>query len=102
MSDLTPRLIAILSRYQGDQTAPIETYMTLSELEIDRRELPMIVCDVEDTFDVHIRYDDVIEDYATVSGLVAYLEMRVTEPRPRPTTPRSKGRWMSTGAERRR
>ena len=102
MPDLTPRLIAILQQYMRDPAAPVGRHTTLNELDIDLLDLPMIFLDVEDAFDVHIRYDDEIEDFATVGGLVAHLEAKVLQPRPRPSTPRIKRPWTSTGAEPRR
>jgi len=106
MQELTPRIITILQKYMHDPAALVGSSTTLSELEIDLLDLPMIFLDVEDAFDVQIGYDNEIEDFATVRGLVAHvasrLEAKALQRRPRSSVPRAKGTWISTGAERRR
>ena len=104
MPEPTPRLIAILELYMRDAGNPVSNCTSLSDLEIDLLDLPMIVLDIEDAFDVQIRYDEEIEGFTTVGDLVAcvtvHLEAKAAGPRR--STPRSKRPWMSTGAERRR
>jgi acyl carrier protein len=105
MQELTPRIITILQKYMRDPAALVENSTTLSELEIDLLDLPMIFLDIEDVFGVQISYDDQIEDFATVRGLIACvasrLEVKVLYPRPRTSVPRTKRNWISTGAGRR-
>jgi acyl carrier protein len=106
MHDPTPRLIAILEQYMRDPGDPVATCTSLSELEIDLLDLPMVVLDIEDVFDIQIRYDEEIEGFTTVGDLVAcvtaHLEAKAGRARPRTTAPRTKRPWMSTGAERQR
>lgn len=104
MEELTTRIVMIVQKYMRDPAEQVGDATTLSELEIDLLDLPMIVLDVEDVFDVHIRYDDEIENFVTVRGLVdcvaSRLEAKVLQPRSRTSIPRSKRTWLSTGAER--
>ncbi len=106
MHDLTPRIVAILKKFMRDPAARVAGPTTLAELEIDLLDLPMIVLDIEDTFDLHIGDDDEIDGAITVDRLAArvaaYLEAKALQPPRRTTVPRSKGSWISTGAERRR
>jgi acyl carrier protein len=106
MPDLNPRLIAILKKYMRDPASRVTGSTTLAELEIDILDLPMILLDVEDAFDIQIDDDDEIEGSATVDRLAACVAARLAakalQPRRRTTVPRSKGSWISTGAERRR
>ena len=103
MSDLTPRLIAILQKYMPDPGARVVGAMALSELQIDLFDLPLIYLDVEDAFDVHIGPGDEPEETATVEDLVARVaSCLAAKALPRVRVPRPKGNWISTGAERRR
>lgn len=106
MQDLTPRIIAILQKYMRDPAARVGSSTTLAELEIDLLDLPMILLDLEDAFDLQVGHDDEIDGSATVDRLAACvasrLEAEALQPRRRTTVPRSKGSWISTGAERRR
>jgi acyl carrier protein len=102
MPDPTPRLIAILKKYMRDPAAGVTGSTTLAELEIDILDLPMILLDVEDAFDIQIDDDDEIEGSATVDRLAACVAAKALQPRRQTTVPRSKGSWISTGAERRR
>ncbi len=102
MHELTPRTIAILRRYAHDAAASIADATTLAALEIDRLDLPMIVLDIEDAFNIHVQYDDDIGDCATVGDLVALvvqrIEARRSEQRALAATPRIKRSWISTEA----
>lgn len=102
MQELTLRIIAILQKYMRDPAARVGSYTTFSKLGIDRLDLPMIFLDVEDVFDVQIDYQDEIEGFATIGGLVACvasaLAAKALQPHPRRSVPRRKGNWMSTGA----
>lgn len=106
MQDLTPLVAAILRKYMSDPAMRISGTTTLADLGIDVLDLPMIFLDVEDACDVAIGHDDEIDGFTTVASLAAYvasrLEKQALEPRRRTTVPRSKGNWISTGAERRR
>ncbi len=106
MPDLTPRLIAILKKYMRDPAARVAGPTTLPELEIDLLDLPMIVLDIEDAFDLHIGDDDEIDGSITVDRLAvcvaSLLAAKSSQPRRQTTVPRSKSTWISTGAERRR
>jgi acyl carrier protein len=102
MQDVTPRLIAILQKYMSNPVARVGSRTTLSELEIDRLDLPMIFLDVEDVFGVQIDSNDQIEDLATIGCLVSCvasaLEAKTLQPALRTSVPRKRGTWMSTGA----
>jgi len=106
MPDLKPRIAALLKKYMRDPSARMAGSITLVELEIDFLDLPMIVLDIEDAFDLHFRDDDEIDGAITVDRLAArvaaHLEAKALRPSRRTTVPPSKGGWMSTGAERRR
>ncbi len=106
MTDLMPRTIHILRRYMRDAEAWVDCATTLSALEIDRLDLPMVVLDIEDAFDIHLGYDEDIEDCVTVADLVANLgarrEAKLAEHRIRASAPRVKRTWLSTDAVERR
>ena len=103
MHDLTPGLIAILQKYMRDPAARVGSSTTLTELEIDVLDLPMICLDVEDAFDVQIGQGDELEELTTVDDLVARLALRLAaKAMPRTRIRRRKGNWISTGAEGRR
>jgi acyl carrier protein len=106
MQDQTPRIAAILQKYMRDPAARVAGSTTLAELEIDLLDLPMILLDLEDAFDIHIGHDDEIDGLASLDRLAAcvasLLNAKALQPRPRTTVPRSRGNWISTGAERRR
>lgn len=103
MPDLTHTMITILRKYMRDQSAPIKNSTTLIELEVDTLDLPMILLDAEDAFNVTIRGDGEMDDPITVAGLIACVAARLQAKALRPLrTQRPKGNWMSTGTERRR
>lgn len=103
MLDLTAKIAIILKPYVRGATTTIEDSTTLSELEIDELDLQMISLDIEDKFDVQIRYDDEAEALATVHSLVASVEALLdAKAKQPPRSPRVKSNWMSTGSERRR
>ncbi|MEQ1697759.1 MAG: acyl carrier protein [Hyphomicrobiaceae bacterium] len=103
MPDLTSKIVAILRTYVRDPSAPIESLTTLSDLEIDRMDLPMISLDIEDAVGVQIPYDEQIENLTTIHALVASVEaLREAKAKRPPPSPRLKSNWLSTGAERRR
>ena len=102
MQELTPRLATILQTYMRDPAAHVAGAATLTELEIDILDLPLILLDVEDAFDVQIPFDDETEAFATVDALGAsiafHLAAKALQPTPRSSVPRSTRSWMSTGA----
>jgi hypothetical protein len=103
MSDLTPRVFAILRKYMRDPNAAVAGPMGLTELEIDLLDLPLIYLDLEDAFDVDVGQGDGLEQPATVDDLIARVAARLAaRAMPRPRLARRKSSWMSTGAERQR
>jgi hypothetical protein len=101
MSDLMPRVFAILRKYMRDPSAAVAGAMTLADLELDPLDIPLIYLDVEDAFDIDVGQGD--DQPATVDQLVARVAARLAaRAMPRPRLPRRKSNWMSTGAERQR
>ena len=97
--DTTTKVTGILSKYMRDPVAAIESATTLDELEIDRLDLHMIFLDIEDTFDVHIGYEDEIEFFTSVGTLVACVTSHLeAKSKPRLRAPRIKRSWLSTTA----
>ena len=103
MPELTPGIVAILRKYTQNPAALGRCRATLTELAIDRLDLPMIVLDIEDAFNAHIRCDDEIEGVTTVQDLVACiaarLEANALQQRLRASAPRIRRTWLSTGAD---
>lgn len=106
MTELTPKTIEILRTYMRDPVTRIDETTTLAALEIDRLDLPMVVLDIEDAFDLHLGYDEDIEECVTVADLVANLgarrEAKLAADRIRASAPRVKRTWLSTDAAERR
>lgn len=102
MQDLTPHIIAILPKYMRDPSVCVERSTALSGLEIDELDLPMLVLDIEDAFNIEIQYDDEIDGITTVQSLADFVSSKVVPPRARSFVPRSTRSWLSTGAEQRR
>src|SRR5258708_4390740 len=100
MNDPTPRIIAILEQYMRDPGDPVSMWTLLSDLEIDRLDLPLIILDIEDAFAIQIPFNQEIEGFSTVGALVACVRSRLDakSARPRVTAPRSKRPWMSKAA----
>ena len=101
MPDLTPRVTAILRKYMRDANAAVAGSLTLTDLQIDLLDLPLIYLDLEDAFDIDVGKGDGFEPPATVDDLLAHIDARL-KARAMPRLPRRKGNWMSTGAERQR
>jgi acyl carrier protein len=103
MSELAPRIIAILRAYADDPIVQIGSATRLGALEIDRLDLPMVILDIEDACNIHIGFDDEIEDVATVGDFVHCISLRVAAKtsslRQLAATPRIKRSWLSTSAE---
>lgn len=105
MTDPTPRIVAILGQYMDDPAASVASYTKLSDLDIGQLDLAMIILDLEDAFDINIRFDEKIEDFAVVGDLFTCVESHLEAkalPRSQSFTPRPRRPWMSTGAELRR
>lgn len=96
MDKLTETIAAILQKYMRDPNAAIERATTLSELEIDALDLPMIFLDVEDVAAVQITFDDELDGFTTVGDLVACVEAHLVEAsQPRQRIARPKRGWMT-------
>ena len=103
MPDLTPRLIAILRKYMRNPNAAVAVTASLTELEIDPLDLPLICLDIEDALDIDVGPGDGLEPPTTVDHLIARVAARLAaRAMPRPRLPRRKSNWISTGAERQR
>ncbi|MEQ1577699.1 MAG: acyl carrier protein [Hyphomicrobium sp.] len=102
MKELTSGIEVVVQKYMRDPTARITSSTTLSDLEIDLLDLPMIFLDIEDAFDVQVEYGDDVETIETVQDLVtcvaACLAAKALQPHPRSSVPRSKRSWLSTAA----
>lgn len=104
MIDPTQNIVNILCRHTTALRGPIVGSAQLSDLGIDLLDLPMVILDLEDAFQICIRYDE-YEQVETVRELaacvVSNVQRSVREARKLATTARVKRPWMSTGAERR-
>ena len=100
MTNPTAKIAAILARYTRDATVVIGSATTLTQLDIDVMDLPMIFLDIEDAFNVQIQYDEAVEDVATVEALVTAVTTRLTAKANQPRVPRVKSNWCSTRAAR--
>ena len=98
MPALPSNLIAILRKYMPVPIGGVLGAATLDELGIDPLDVPLIVLEIEDAYDVTI---GVAEDFETVIELAACLAARLTA-KTLPRRPRRRSGWMSTGLERRR
>lgn len=102
MQNLSSKIVAILAAYTGRPAAEVEASASFMDLGIDRLDLPMIVVDIEDGLDIHVRFDDEVEAVASVGQLVACVEARIEAQaawmRRRAATPRVKQSWISTTA----
>jgi acyl carrier protein len=101
--DLTARIVGLLKQYMFDPMAPVASCTILSDLKIDLLDLPMIILDVEDAFNIHICYDEEVEKFTTVGDLVAcvtsHLEAKAA-PRSLMSIARTRRPWTCTGAPR--
>jgi acyl carrier protein len=102
MHNLTSKIIAIVATYSANTQVRVGLSTTLSELNIDRLDLPMIFLDVEEACGVQIDYHEDIEDLLTVGGLVSCvassMEAAAAEARIRKSAPRKRSTWVSTRA----
>jgi acyl carrier protein len=99
MQDLMPRIIPLLKKYMRDQATWVRSSTALSELGIDRLDLPIIFLDIEDLFGVQVHYLDGAEELTTVGSLVARIVSSLeANAKPRAPRPRRKSNWMSTEA----
>ena len=77
MHPLTPKIIAILHKYMAAPSHDVDASATLTDLDIDCLDIPMIFLDIEDTFDVQIFDCDETDPSLTVDGLVACVAERL-------------------------
>jgi acyl carrier protein len=104
MIDPTQNIVNILCRHTPGLRGPIVGSAQLSDLGIDLLDLPMLILDLEDAFQICIRYDE-YEQVTTVRELaacvVSNVQRSVREARQMATTSRARRPWTSTGAEQR-
>jgi acyl carrier protein len=101
--DVQARVVGLLKQYISDPMAAVGSCTTFSDLEVDLLDLPMIILDVEDAFDLHISCDDEVENLSTVGDLVACVTSRLdakASVRSRISMPRTRRPWTCTSATR--
>ncbi|MFN3867566.1 MAG: acyl carrier protein [Hyphomicrobiaceae bacterium] len=100
MADLTQTITNVLQRYMRDPSSRVNAATLLVDVGIDALDLPVILLDLEDAFDVRIGNEAEIDELVTLAGLVAVVETALaakTAPKAR-TAPKKKSNWMSTSA----
>ena len=105
MSNPTETIITIIQRYRRAAPLSIGSTTTLRELDIDRLDLPMVLLDIEDAFDIEFQPHSDRESFETVRDLSVFVAARLADKAARPRTrvvTRTSGGWMSTGAMRHR
>ncbi|MBK9079046.1 MAG: hypothetical protein WBP38_02670 [Hyphomicrobium sp.] len=103
MIPLAPKIMTILQKYMLEPHTAISATTALRDLAIDGLDLPMIVLDIEDEFEVQIAYCDETDQTLTVGRLIALVAVGLAAKREqamRPAARRPKRTWMSTGADR--
>jgi acyl carrier protein len=104
MVDPTQAIIKILFQHTSAPSAPIVGSTELCNLGIDLLDLPMLILDLEDAFQICIRYDEYTQ-VKTVRELAACVicnvQRSVREARLLAATPRTRRSWTSTVAEQR-
>lgn len=103
MNPLAPKIITILQKYIAAPSAPLDPAITLTALEIDCLDMPMIFLDIEDVFDVQVACEDEADKSLTVGGLIGCVSASLDAKREaasRPVVRRPKRNWMSTGVDR--
>ena len=58
MHPIAPKIATILQKYMLTPHMPVNATTMLSDLAIDGLNMPMIVLDIEEVFDVQIAYSD--------------------------------------------
>lgn len=100
MTEMTEKIAVVLQRYMRDPSVSLNAATVLVEVGIDALDLPVILLDLEDVFDVRIGNEAEIDEPVTVGGLVAVVETALAAknaPKVR-TAPKKKSNWMSTSA----
>lgn len=103
MHALTPKVIPILRKYMREPFAPVTNAMALRALDIDDLDLPMILLDIEETYDVQVSYAYATSESLTIGRLIRSVAHSVEAKkiaRAQPVVRRPKRSWVSTGAER--
>lgn len=103
MHALTPKVIPILRKYMREPAAPVTNRTELRALDIDELDLPMIMIDIEDTYDVEVSSAAAINEALTIGRLIRTVASKVEakrKARAAPVIRRPKRSWVSTGAER--
>lgn len=104
MIDPTQAIVKILFQHTAERLTPIVGSTQLGDLGIDLLDLPLVVLDLEDAFQICIRYDE-YSQVETVRELAAcvlsIMQKSVSEVRQMTATPRTKRSWTSTVAEQR-
>lgn len=101
MHALTPKVIPILRKYMREPSAPVTNTTELRALDIDELDLPMIMIDIEDTYDVQV--PRATSEALTIGRLIRTVAKSVEakrKARSEPVMRRPKRSWVSTGAER--
>lgn len=100
MHDTTGRIAAILDQYASAPGEAISLGMSVGDLQIDPADVPLIILDIEDAFDIQIGYSEVIDRNTTLAELVIAAQtcVEAKAARPRAAVPRSKRPWMVTEA----
>jgi acyl carrier protein len=103
MHDPALNLTAILRKYMRDPSRPVHSAVALTDLGIDRLDVPLICLDIEDAFDVSIGLGEDLDELVTAGDIAARLAGALAaRSAPRALLARRKSSWMSTGADRRR
>jgi acyl carrier protein len=104
MFDPTQAIVKVLFKHTPAQRGAIVGSTKLSDLGIDLLDLPMLVLDLEDAFQICIRYDayaqvETVRDLAAC--VLGTMQQSVREVRQMAATPRVRRSWTSTVAEQR-
>ena len=100
MQNLTQKIADLLTRYMRDPAVTVNADTVLVEIGIEALDIPMILLDVEDAFDVRIGFDAELDEPLSVAGLLAVVQAGIdakNAPKVR-SAPRKKSNWMSTSA----
>lgn len=103
MHALTPKVIPILRKYMREPSASVTNKTALRTLDIDDLDLPMILLDIEDTYDVQVSYADATSESLTIGRLIRTVAHSIEAKkvaRTQPVMRRPKRSWVSTAADR--
>lgn len=101
MHALTPKVIPILRKYMREPSASVTNATALRALDIDDLDLPMILLDIEDTYDVQVSCADATSESLTIGGLIRSVAHSIEDKklaRIQPVIRRPKRSWVSTAA----